>query len=539
MRGVDEYVILLPGKRESAPMNLLDIIVIVAYFVGMAVFGVYFATKNKTTEDYFLGGRSFPGWAIGISLIGTAISSLSFLGTPADTFKTAWLRTLYWGGFPFAVLLGAYFFMPFFRRTKATSAFEYLEARFGPGTRVYGAVSFVLAQIVRVAMILYLLSLVGHELTGLPIWLCVVASGVFVSFYTVAGGIEAVVWTDVVQTIVLAFGGVICLVAVVRELPGGFGEIFRVASAAGKFGFSDLGTDGALHPAGWRFSFSDKTALMVLFVGIFHFVAEYACNQNVVQRYCATASARETRKALAVNCAGSMITWIFFAFLGTSLFVFYQHFPADEAAAMLAGETKAEQILPFFIIHQLPAGISGLVLAAVVAAAMSSLDSSLNAIATVSVVDIYRRHIAPDRDDAHHLLAARAIAMVASVLMILGAIILAYSETTTIADTGVAAMSILAGGLLGLYLLGFLTTRGDGRAVAVAIFCTILWSLYMTLDSYKLLPEGLSPPVDSYYVGIIGHVVMFVVGYAGALLVTPKRNLTNLTIWTQDGTPLE
>lgn len=519
-------------------MNPLDIAVMLAYFAAMAWFGVYFAARNKTTEAYFLGNRSFPGWAIGISLVGTSISSMSFLGTPADTFKTAWLRTLYWFGFPLAVVAGAYLFLPFFRRTKTTSAFEYLEARFGPGTRVYGALSFVISQVVRVAMILYLVALVAHELTGLDLWFCVIASGVFVAFYTVAGGMEAVVWTDVVQTIVLALGGVICLYVVLHKLPGGVSEVLSVAGAAGKFGFSELVEDGSLRPAGWGISLSQKTALMVVFVGLTHFTAEYACNQNVIQRYCASASAREARKALAVNCVACMVTWGFFAFLGTSLWVFYQRFEAPEAQAMLTGDLKAEQILPFFVMNNLPAGVSGLVLAAVLAAAMSSVDSSLNAIATVSIVDIYRRHAVKDRDDQHYLKMARTVAIVASVLMIAGALVLAYSESKTISDTGVVAMSILAGGLLGLYLLGFLTTRGDGRAVFVAILCTIVWSTYMTLDRYEVLPDAIRPGIDAYYAGMIGHAVMFVMGYAGALIFSPKRDLTNLTVWTQDGTPI-
>jgi len=343
----------------------------------------------------------------------------------------------------------------------------------------------------------------------------------------------------VVQTVILMLGGLLCLAVVLHRLPGGLGEIFSVAGEAGKFGFSELMKDGTLRPAGWRFSLSDKTALMVLIVGGMHFMSEYACNQNVVQRYCASASMHEARKGLLLNCVASMATWIFFAFLGTSLFVFFHHFQSIETTEMLNGARKAEQVLPYFVLHYLPAGLSGLILAAIVAAAMSSLDSSLNAIATVSVVDIYRRHIQPDREDTHYLRAAQIIAIVTSVFMVVGALILGASDSKTIMDSGVVAMSILACGLLGLYLLGFLTTRGDGRAVALAIFCTILWTVYMTLDNYGQIPDALRPGVDGYYVGIIGHIVMLVIGYAVALCFRPTRDLTNLTIWTQDGTPAE
>jgi len=374
------------------------------------------------------------------------------------------------------------------------------------------------------------------------LWLCIVVCGVFVSFYTVAGGIEAVIWTDVVQTIILAAGGVICLVTVVSQLPGGLGEIFSVGSADGKFQFAELMKDGSLRTTGWTFSITDKTSLMVLFVGLTHFMAEYACNQNVVQRYCASSSIREARKAMGVCCVSSMVIWTFFTFLGTAFYVFFKRFPTDATQAMLSGDggAKAEQILPYFVMNHLPAGIAGLVLAAVLAAAMSSLDSSLNAISTVGVVDIYRRHVAKNRDDRHYLLAARYFAVFASVLMVVGALVLAYSETKTINDTSIALSAIFSGGLLGLYLLGFLTTRGDGRAVGAAIVCTILWTAYMTLAKSNVIPESLQLSVDTYYTGVVGHIVMFCVGYFGALLLPQKpRDLTNLSVWTQDSAPLE
>ncbi|HEO71467.1 MAG TPA: sodium:solute symporter, partial [Candidatus Hydrogenedentes bacterium] len=489
-------------------MNVLDILVMVLYFGGITAMGVYFARRNKSTEEYFLGNRNFPGWAIGLSLVGTSISSLSFLGIPGDSFKTAWLRFLVGVTMPLVVIVAAYVFLPFYRRTKTTSAFEYLEHRFGPTTRLYGAVTFLIAQLVRISMILYLLSLVLHELSDMPLWLCIVLSGVFVSFYTVAGGMEAVVWTDVIQTVILTVGGVLCLAKVVALLPGGLGEIISVGVEHGKFQFAELMEDGTLRNTSWAFSLSDKTALMIVFVGLTHFMAEYACNQNVVQRYCASASAREARKAMFVCCVSSLVIWTFFRFLGTSLYVFFERFPNPDTAAMLSGAQKAEQVLPYFVLHYMPRGISGLVLAAVLAAAMSSLDSSLNAISTVSIVDIYRRHLVKERDDRHYLRVARAIAIGASAFMLVGAWALAYSENKTLGDTGTALSAILAGGLLGLYLLGFLTVRGDARAVNVAIVCTVLWSLYMTLVRYGWLPEACRLSVDSYYTGIIGHLLM-------------------------------
>ncbi len=520
--------------------------VMILYFGGMAYAGIYFARRNKSTEEYFLGNRAFPGWAIGISLVGTSISSNSFLGIPADTFKTSWLRYTFSLGFPLAILAGAYVFLPFYRRGRVTSAFEYLEARFGPSTRLYGAVAFLVSQVVRLAMVLYLLSLMFATVTGINPTVCIILCGFFVAFYTVAGGIEAVVWTDVVQTIVLGVGAALCLVEVVLALPGGLGEIVSVGLADNKLALAELMTDGTLRSASWSFSLGEKTALMLFFVGLTHFMAEYACNQNVVQRYCASASAREARKAMLICCVASLGLWTFFYFLGTGFYAYYHAFPDPAAAEMASGVRKAEEILPYFVVHQLPVGMTGLVLAAIFAAAMSSLDSSINAIATVSVVDIYRRHLVKDQSDRHYLKVARWIAISASAMMIGGAWVFLVSKNKTIADTSVIISAVVAGGLLGLYLLGFLTRIGEARAVGIAIICTVFWSAYMTLIEYDSvlphwlqIPEGVRLTVDTYYTGIIGHLVMFTAGYAmGVILPRRPRDLTNLTVWTQDRSPL-
>ncbi len=520
-------------------IRILDLLVLGLYFVGISLFGLYFARKNKNTEEYFLGNRNFPGWVIAFSMIGTGISSISFLAYPADAFKTTWLRLLPGFMYPVSAIMGAFVFMPFYRRTMATSAFQYLEQRFGPSMRIYGAFTMLAGQLVRIAIILYLLSIVVAELTGLPPWAAVLLGGFFVSFYTVAGGIEAVIWTDVIQTVILVGGGLLCLVKIVWALPDGFHEILSIGHAAHKFAFAEVLPDGTLAPPSWDFSISRKTGLMMLFVGLSAFLGEHACDQNTVQRYCAARSMKDARRAIFINALMMVPLWVYFMFLGTALYAYYHQFPAAEPSAILAGAkgTKPEKIFPYFIVTNLPPGISGLVLAAVAAAAMSSLDSSINAISTVSITDFYRRWFAPDRSEAHYLRAARVVAVAASVFMIAGAWVLIVMPGQTLQDTALTMAGIMAGGLFGLYLLGFMTTRGDGLAAAMAILFTIIWSAYMALVAAGHVPSWLTLPVDVYYAGIFGNVVMFVVGYAFAsFLPKPKRDLTNLTIWTLDKT---
>ncbi len=512
-------------------LQALDIVVLACYLGGMLAMGWYFSRKNTSTEEYFVGGRSFSGWVIGLSLVGTSISSITFLAYPGDAYKTAWLRYLPNLMLPIAIFVAAYLFLPFFRRKNITSAYQYLEDRFGPSVRVYGALTFIIAQTVRISTILYLLSLLIHEITGLDIVLCIAVTGVFVSAYTIMGGIDAVIWTDVIQTIVLVLGGVLCLWVIVDLLPGGFAQIIEVASSHGKFAFAEL-KGQQLTPVSWEFSFSSKTGSMMLILGLTSWLTEYSSNQNTVQRYCAAKSTHEARKGMFVCAFSSLPIWAFYMFLGTALYVFYQVYPTIDAQQMLTGEQKSEQILPYFIIHQLPSGVAGLVVAAALAAAMSSLDSSINAISTVGIVDIYRRHFVSNKTDQHYLRVAWLLGGLASALMIIGAIMIWQADTKTLQDTATILVSILSGGMLGLYLMGFFTRRGDARAVWVGIVATMFFTVWTILDKRDLLPPSLHLPFDSYYTAIIGNLIMFVVAYLAASLVyKSEKRLVGLTVW--------
>jgi solute:Na+ symporter, SSS family len=516
-------------------LSFLDLVVLAGYLGGMALMGVWFSRKNTSTEEYFVGGRSFPGWAIGLSMVGTSISSVTFLAFPGDAYKTGWLRFLPNLMLPVAILIAAYVFLPFFRRGNLTTAYEYLESRFGPSVRLYAAAAFIIGQLFRVSIILYLISLVVHEMTGLDPTLCIFVGGVFVAFYTVVGGIDAVVWTDVIQTIVLVVGGLICMVYIVGHLPGGLGEIFSVASEHGKFALAEV-NNGVAEAPSWGLSFSEKTITMMLLLGLMAYLTEYCSNQNIVQRYVATKSTKEARRAMFICAATSVPIWAFFMFLGTSLYVYYQAFPDPRAAEMLTGVRKAEQVLPYFIMTQLPPGVAGLVIAAALAAAMSSLDSSINAISTVGVVDIYRRHLVKTQADSHYLKAAWGIATFAAVFMIGGAIVLAKLETRTLQDTATIIASLLAGGMLGVFFIGFFTRRGDARSVWLGIACSFTFTLWTVVAKHRpgVLPEALAVPFDLYYTGLIGNVIMFIIGYLGGVLLPAKpRDLTRLTVWDQ------
>ena len=258
---------------SQVALSAVDLLVLLFYLSVMAGLGVFFSRKNTSTEAYFVGGRQFPGWVIGLSLVGTSISSVTFLAYPGDAYKTAWLRFLPNLMLPVGMLIAAYWFLPFFRQRKVTSAYEFLETRFGPSVRVYGAVVFLLGQCVRVSTILYLAALLMHELTGLDTVVCIVLAGLLVSFYTVVGGIEAVIWTDVIQTVVLVLGGLLCLWVIVDRLPGGLTQIIDVANVHGKLAFAQWQA-GVLHPVTWELSLVNKTGTMMLILGLVSWLTE-------------------------------------------------------------------------------------------------------------------------------------------------------------------------------------------------------------------------------------------------------------------------
>ena len=539
-------------------ISTLDIVILVIYFIGMAAIGPICSRRSKTTEGYFVGNRSFPGWLIGLSMFATSISSVTFVAYPADAYKTAYLRLLPCLMLPVGIYIASKIFLPFFRRANVTSAFEYLEGRFGAGVRAYAAAAFIAGQFLRLSLVLFLVSLLVHEMTGLDPYVCILLGGVVTSFYTITGGIEAVIWTDFIQSFLLWGGGFLCLFLIMSRIDGGLGTIISTATADGKFMLGDLDTaTKQLQRAPLGLSLNNKTITMMLLLGLLNWLTEYSSNQNVIQKYVATKNPREATKAIWICCLCSVPTWAFFMFLGTSLYVYFKLNPSPEAADMLTGanNAKADQILPYFMIHHLPAGISGLVIAGVLAAAMSSLSSSINAISAVSIVDIYKRHVAKGRTDKHYVIAAKTIAVISSILMLAGAALLMSADSKTLQDSATKLGSIFAAGLLGLYMLGFLTKRGDGRAVAVGIVCTLLFTAWISVAEMGLftaadltatlgISEGVANwivrPVDTYYTRIIGDILIFCVSYALAVVLFPnKRDLTNLTVWTTPRVPVE
>ena len=495
----------------------LDVAAVVGYLVMMLGIGAYCARQTGAAENYFVGRRNFPGWVVALSMLGTIVSSTTFLALPAAAYVLDWRQLTVNLVVPFIAILAVVVFIPFFRRGGLTSAFEYLGDRFGTVARTYGMLSFVFLQLIRVAQVLFLVSLPLQFLTGAPIEWVIVGSGVFVALYTIAGGMETVVWAGMVQAIIMLVGGLLCLGFVVFQLPDGFAQVVAVGLEHNKFSL------GAL-----EWNVHQRTFWTVLILGIINWLNIYSGEQTLVQRYVSASSLREARKATLLFSGIAVPMWTSFFFIGTALFVFFRVHPDPVAAAL-----QPDQVLPYFILKHIPAGLAGLVIAAVIAAAMSSLDSGVNSIATVVVIDLLKPHLAPGRSDAFYLRAARFVTGGAILAMTAGAFTFSRLEKESMNDVSLIVFSVLGGAVTGMYMLGFFTRRVDGFAVNVALGCSIALNVYLGLGVMNVLPEAWRLGVHSYWVGAVVNLSFMAIAYGISLVRRgPPRDLTGLTVWT-------
>ncbi|WP_414661477.1 sodium:solute symporter family transporter [Horticoccus sp. 23ND18S-11] len=509
----------------SLTIRPLDAIAIAAYLVGMLTLGFISARRSATAEHYFVGHRDFPGWVIGLSMLGSIISSTTFLALPAAAYVLDWRQLTVNLMVPIVAVVAIVIFIPFFRRAGLTSAFEYLGDRFGPVARLYGTASFIFLQLIRLAQVLFLMSLPMQFLTGASIEWVIVGAGVFVALYAVAGGMETVVWADAIQAAIKVLGGVLCLICVVKEMPGGFAQIVDVGTANNKFSLGKFEWD--VH---------QRTFWTVAILGLLNWLNIYSGEQTIVQRYVSAKSTWEARKATMIFSAVAVPVWTMFFFIGTSLFVFFRVFP-DPAVASL----QPDQMLPYFVFKHVPVGIAGIVIAAVLAAAMSALDSGVNSIATVTVVDVLKPYLAKGRSDRFYLTAARVATVAALVLAVGGALFFSRLEKESMNDVSLIVFSVLGGAITGVYMLGFFTRRVDGFAVNIALAVAVALNVYLGLGVMKVLPEAWRVPVHSYWVGTVVNLVFMAIAYGIARFRRAStRDLSGLTVWTMkkaDGRP--
>ena len=499
--------------------NLINLSVVALFLLGMAGMGVYFLKRNNSSEEYFLGGRKIPGWALGLLMVGTSISSITFLALPAAAFVLDYRQLTPNLFMPVAALIACWIFIPFFRRGLKTTAYEYLESRYGTGIRIYAALYSLLGQLLRLAIILYLVVLPLSEMLDISESTAILAFGVITCFYTVFGGIEAVVWTDVVQTVILLGGGLLCVAAVALQLPGGLPQILEIGMEYDKFSLGPL-----------DFSFSERTFWVMSLIGFIGFISEFSSNQNVVQRYIAAPTLREARKATLICIVMSLPTWIFFFFIGSCLFAYYKVFPSAEVAAM-----KPDDVLPHFILTEIWPGVGGVIIAACLAAAMSSLSSSINAVSTIWTID-FLRLMRRKGNDRFELVNAKLASGAAGIIMIAGAWGISLIPRESVYDLSAILGALLCSAGLTPFMLGFFTTRIGNRAILSGMYAALVFSVYNILNYFKLLPEPLQWNIHIYMAGPVCNGVMLAAALAYSLFRPEPvtEQLRGLTVWTLD-----
>ncbi len=518
-------------------LPVTDLIVLLGYLAGVVAFGCWFVRRSGSPREFMAAGGSLPGWAVGLSIFGTYLSSNTFLGVPGKAYATDWNAFVFSLSLPLAAWLAVRFFVPFYRRGGEISAYHHLERRFGAWARTYAVICYLLTQFARTGSILFGVSLAMAALTGWPQAWIIVAAGAAVTLYTVLGGIEAVVWTDVIQSIVLMGGAAVILAMLMLGMPDGPIQTFTLGADEGKFSLGSLAPD-----------LTASTFWVVLLYGLFINLSNFGIDQSYVQRY---HTARDERQAAQSVWLGAMLyvpVSLGFFMIGTAAFTYYRTHPdmlaevrADVAAQRLMARGAAvtpdavaslasqmtdadvgDKVLPHFIVRRLPVGMTGLLVAAIFAAAMSSIDTSLNSSATVILSDLYRRYLRPGAGERESM----AVLYVATAGM--GAagtgIACAMIGVRSVLDAWWLLSGIFAGGVLGLFLLGMVSRHAGRPAAATGVLVGLLVIAWMSLGDLPAIPPCLRSPLHSHMTIVVGTLTIFLVGLlvsSGTRLLRP------------------
>lgn len=490
-------------RIHKQKLGWLNILVLMLYFVVLIILGFYFSSKQKNADDYFKGGKKIPWWAAGLSLYGTGLSAISFMAVPAKTYATDWAYFMTKLPQLLIPIIVGFLFIPFYRKLDITTAYEYLQKRFNLATRLVGSLSFIIFQLGRIGITLFLPAIALNVATGIDIILCILLMGGISLIYTIMGGIEAVIWTDVMQVFILVGGIILCFILISYSLEGGFKEVIEVGIENEKFEILNMAFD-------WK----QPTFWVVVISGFFSNLITYSTDQTMVQRYLTTKDTNAAKKSIWTNTIVSLsIGWIFF-FMGTALFAYYKAHPMD----LLPGMTSNDAIFPWYIITQLPNGVSGLLIAGIFAAAMSSLSSSMNSAATAYTFDFHR--IFHWRGD--DLLVGRLATLVIGLAGISFALLFATMNVKSIWDEFLKIIGLIAGGLGGVFLLGIVSSRANGAGALIGLLGSGLVQYFVAI--YQ--------PVHFLLYTASGFLSCMLIGYLASLIL-PQFNkpIDGLTIY--------
>ena len=492
---------------EKVGFGLANWIVVILYLVGMLLVGAYFTKRSsKDTDAFFKAGGKIPAWAAGISIFATTLSSITFMSVPERAFLSDWSYAI--GSLviiPIIPILNHYY-VPFFRKLKVTTAYEYLEARFSPLIRALSSLLFIIYHIGRVAVVTYLPVLAVASVTDIDPLLVAACVGIMCIIYTFLGGIEGVIWSDVIQAFVLIGGALLIIFIGVFSIDGGFATVAHTAASNHKI----------LSSA--DFNINDLAAFVpLIFIGQFvNSLYQYTGSQDVVQRYQTTKSLKDTIKSLWTTGFLGILTIPLFFGMGTILYTFYQN------AASLPKDFNTSAIVPYFVITQLPAGIAGFVIAGIFAAAQSTIASSLNSISACFVTDFKQRFFNNKFSGMSDVTLARWVIIISGVISTAITVYFTMGNTSDTWNVFLTVSGLFGVPVAGIFALGIFTKRANARGVLIGFALSVLLAFY--IDSLH---------ISSLLVATVSFTAAVVLGYLASLLF-PGNNKDNqgLTIYT-------
>ena len=513
-------------------LPITDLAIIACYMLAMILTGLWFSGKNKNPDQFTKASGKIPQWAVGISIYATFLSSNTFLGVPGKAFGSNWNSFVFSLSMPISAWIAAKYFVPFYRNSSEVSAYTHLEKRFGAWARTYAVLCFLLTQLARMGSVFFGIALSLQAMTGYSMQSIMIVMGVIIIIYTVLGGMEAVIWTEVVQGVIKTLGAFIILYFIINKMPGGISHIISIGKADDKFSLGSFRPD-----------FTIASFWVILFYGIFINLNNFGMDQNYVQRYQATSSAKEATKSLWLCVKLYLPISLLFFIIGSSLYAWYQMHPdmlnaiklraaaerlpinvGSQEIASLAKALKpsdyGDKVLPDFMVNILPVGIVGIIVSAILSAAMSTISSGMNASATVFTFDIYKRYINKNIDSKQTLRLLLISTFIIGLLAIVTGI--AMIGVKSILDLWWQLSGIFAAGMLGLFLLGIASKQTKNVEAMIAVIIGVLVIAWMTFPF--LIPENLSylrSSMNTNMVIVIGTLSIFL---TGIFLSWVKRN---------------
>lgn len=475
-------------------LHALDLIIIVAYLAGVVLLGWYFSRKQKNLRDYFLSDRDVPWWALAASIVATETSVVTFISVPAFAFAA---NTRGEGGnFTFMQLVVGYMlgrlvivaiFIPLYFRGELFTVYQILDRRFGGPVKRVAASLFIVTRSLSDGVRIYATAIPLVALTGWADWKSILIIGAVMIVFTYLGGITAVIWIEVIQLFIYNIGAIIAGLILLNLIRGGWGEVVAVGSEAGKFRVFDFATDIARSYTFWA----------GVIGGAFLTTSTHGTDQYMVQRYLCSKDSRQAAKALLASGIIVFVQFVMFLLIGVMLFVFYSRYQT------LPADISADRVFSHFIVNELPSGVVGLVIAAMIAAAMSS---SLNALASTSITDFYQPLFAPNRSQEHYMRVSHVITAVWGAVQIAAAL-LVIGKDRRIVDTVLSIASFTNGPILGLFFLGTFTrrVRQAGALAGVITGVAVMMFVWARLN------------VSWQWYVLIGSTVTFVMGYAASV----------------------